>query len=229
MTSTHESRLSELQQRVAAIDAEVALLDDRYSSVANDFESGNQQALKRAEQIEEKITALRREKALALAAQVRIAEQQKQEQAAVEQRERQQREAEAGKLANAICSLHNDIDRALAHVRELFEQRHSLLHQLGNTGVVDAGVINRLATKSGPTRAFCAAQLHRFAEMQTPATNSMLPLGSANSILNGIGRAAAPAENTTVTSGSSAGGVPERVVPARRSLDKRAANGGDTT
>ena len=47
--------------------------------------------------------------------------------------------------------------------------------------------IARLSNKAPLTRAACAAGLHRFMAMETPAPASMQPLSSANAILLGIG------------------------------------------
>jgi hypothetical protein len=194
MTSIHESRLAELTHRIAAIDAEVLALDDTYASVAGQFETGNNaHALKQAEQIEHKVSALKREKALALAAQARLERAQQDQQAQADQDERNRQLQQAREIADALCASHVEIDRILVTLRGQLERRASLLGQLQRSEVVDAGaLVNRLSLRAVVTRSFCSAGLHRFAELQTVAPNSMVPLASCNSVLLGIGRPAAP-------------------------------------
>jgi hypothetical protein len=190
MTTPHESRLAELAQRAAEIDVEVAALDDAYASVAGQFETGNAAALKQAEQIEHKVSALKREKALAQAAQARIEQSQKQELIEAEQQAIRQRLVEARKHADAAMILNTRIDEALRALADLFGQRSNALHALANTGAVNSVTINKLTNKSAATRAACAARLHAFISLETCAPGSMQPLSVANNVLQ-IGRAAA--------------------------------------
>ena len=122
MTTPHESRLAELAQRAAEIDVEVAALDDAYASVAGQFETGNAAALKQAEQIEHKVSALKREKALAQAAQARIEQSQKQELIEAEQQAIRQRLVEARKHADAAMALNVRCDEAMRALADLRSQ-----------------------------------------------------------------------------------------------------------
>jgi hypothetical protein len=186
----HEAKLTELTHRCAAIDAEVAALDDAYASVAGQFETGNAAALKQAEQIEHKVSALKREKALAQAAQARIEQSQKQELIEAEQEANRQRLVEARKHADSAMILNTRCDEAMRALAELLAQRANALHALASTSAVSSMVINKLLAKAGPTRAACAARLHAFISLETCAPGSMQPLSSANTVLT-IGREAA--------------------------------------
>jgi hypothetical protein len=101
----HEAKLHELQQRITAIDADIANLDREYSDVAAQFGSDSSNgALKHAAAIETRVTNLRREKALASAAMTRIQQQQKDEQAAAEQSAKHRREQGCGLVPGESCA-----------------------------------------------------------------------------------------------------------------------------
>jgi hypothetical protein len=240
MTTLHAAKLSELAQRVVTIDSEIASLDTQYAELAARFDTGSKEALRQAEQIEVKTSGLRRERALVNAACARIEELRKSELIEIEEQAKRQQLQQAREIADAICAAHVEIDRILVTLRERLERRASLLSQLQRLDLDTGGVVNRLLQRAVVTRACCAAGLHKFAELQTVAPNSMVRLASSNQILLGIGRAPAsfrtgvdveststshaPAEpETGATSEVENGGTPQR-----RRLLKSAGNGGAT-
>jgi len=184
----HENKLTELQQRIVAIDASIAKLDGDFAELAYAFDVGDQAALKKASAIELQVDQLRRERALVTAKQKHIAEQQQDEQAAAEQQVEQQKQVEAKQHAGAIAALNSDLDRLLTELRDQFERRHALLTQLGRTGVVDFNLVNRLTGKQNGTRAACHAGLAKFLALEVPAPGSFIPLAGANQILLGVGK-----------------------------------------
>src|SRR5271166_4368802 len=96
MSQPHEEKLSALNDRIGAIDASLAKLDDDYIEAATGFDGVNgKESLRRAESIEAKQSALRREKALAIAAQAKVEELQRQQQQQLEQEQRHAQEIEA--------------------------------------------------------------------------------------------------------------------------------------
>ena len=188
----HESKMTELQQRVIEIEASIRQLDEEYADIAGQFGTGDRSALKQAAAIEQKITDLRREKQLNSVAQVRIEQQQKDEQEQAEQQANHQKQIEARQYADAIAAINVELDRLLIQLRAQFERRHSLITQLGRTNVVDTSLVNRLISKSAPTRAACAAGLAKFLSLEVPAPGSLIPLAGVNQILIGVGKSAAP-------------------------------------
>jgi hypothetical protein len=219
----HEAKLSELAQRVVAIDHEVAQLDDRYATLVNQFDSADRQgSLKQAAQIEARTSELRRERALVNAARARIEELQKTELIEIEEQAKRQQLQQAREIADAICASHVEIDRILVTLREQLERRASLLGQLQRSDAVDSALVNRLSTRAVATRALCAAGLAKHFDVQTVAPNSMVPLARANAILLAIGRPTPPATETSEPNGGGDG--LERRRPLRKASSK---NGGD--
>ncbi len=189
MTTTHEAKLAELSARVTAIDAEVASLDSKYADLASSFESANSRdALKQASGIELKVTELRREKMLALAAQKKVTEQAKEAEAEAEQAAKQAQRVAAKGFADQICALHGEIDGELVRLRELFERRRECLRQLAETGVIDWATCTKLGSKGQHAAAACYAQLHKFIPLEIVAPGSFRTLTSANPLLQGMGR-----------------------------------------
>src|SRR5262249_54122431 len=84
-------------------------------------------------------------------------------------------------------------------------------------------LFTRLSQKAVITRACCAAGLHKFAELQTVAPNSMVPLATANAILLGIGRSPAPpaAVNGNANDSFSAGPPAEKLSQAPEGVPRR--------
>jgi hypothetical protein len=188
MTATHEAKLSELQNRVVAIDADLKALDDEYIGLASRFDSGNKHLLQQAEQLEQRRTALVRDKALTLAAAGVLAKQQEAEQQQAQQAEQRKQLLEAKQLGDQVASLHVDLDRMLVGLREAFAKRANLLRALAGTGQCNADWINKLLGKASPTRACCHARLHDVIAMEVPSSSSFVPLASSNPILLAIGK-----------------------------------------
>jgi hypothetical protein len=182
----HEAKLNELQARVVEIDRMIQNLDSDFADLASDFPNSN--ALKRASGIEQRITDLRREKMLALAATARIEQQQKAEQAQAEQAAQRERASAARTIAEQIMRLHEAIDSQLAKLCEQCAERVNLLAALGRTDLVDPQLIMKLSGRAPMTRACCAANLHVHIELQAVSPQGRLPLSSCNELLQGIGR-----------------------------------------
>jgi hypothetical protein len=104
-----------------------------------------------------------------------------------ERQQRREKESAAYTTARAVIALHEEIDVELVKLRQMFERRAALLAALAATELASSVTIARLAGKAGPTRAFCAAGLHKFADLMTVPVPSMQPLASANELLIGIG------------------------------------------
>jgi len=193
MSQPHEEKLSALNDRIGAIDASLAKLDDDYIEAATGFDGVNgKESLRRAESIEAKQSALRREKALAIAAQAKVEELQRQQQQQLEQEQRHAQEIEAKGYADQIMALNVTIDQALAALGEQFARRANSLRAFQATGVGNATLLSKLSGKGPATRACCAAGLHEHIDLATVSPQGRLPLASANPVLIGIGRDAVP-------------------------------------
>jgi hypothetical protein len=179
-------KLHELQERVIEIDKIIKNLDTDYADLAADFP--NNGALKRAAAIEQRVTDLRREKALAIAATARIEQEQKAKIAEAEQAAKREHASKARAIAEQIMRLHEAIDQQLQTLAAQCAERVGLLAALGRTDLVDPQLIMKLAGRGPVTRAFCAANLHVHVELQAVSPQGRLPLSSCNSLLAGIGR-----------------------------------------
>jgi hypothetical protein len=189
--SSLEHRQAELQSRLSQIDAEISALDDQFTQLAASWSGSDGQAsMKAAEQIEQGLNQLRREKALTIAAQGHVTREQLTERDKEADKARQALQAEAKEISSGVITLNEEIDQALVQLRGMFERRFALLGQLSATGVVDQQFVVKLQGKSGPTRACCAAGLHRFISIEKVATQSFVALASCNVILLGVGKAA---------------------------------------
>jgi hypothetical protein len=226
MNTPHENKLSELRSRAAEIDVEVANLDAEFTRLASAYDVGDAASLKRANSIEEKATALRREKAILIARQHNLAIQRQAEAKAAEEQERNQRLVQAKQVADAVAEANVEADRAFVALREHLERRATALRALANTGMVDSAFVNKLAGKPSVTRACCFHQLHRHVAMENVAPQSHLPLTSINPVLLNIGRtpkpdpAPAEPEPAEVTTA-------EPEPPARPQLRPRTNGGGE--
>jgi hypothetical protein len=186
----HAAKLNELQSRIADIDTMIRNLDDDYAQAAASFPGNG--ALRKAAAIEQRVTDLRREKALALAATVRIEQEQKAAAAAAEQAVKAQRASKARDIAVSIMQLHGEIDQQLKALCEQCARRVSLLAQLAQTELVDAGLVMRLSARAPVTRAACYHGLDRWLELQAVSPQGRIALQDSNSLLSGIGAPAAP-------------------------------------
>jgi hypothetical protein len=200
--SSLEDRQAELQSRIASIDADIAALDAQFLALAAEFNSADGNAsLRSAEQIEQKLMQLRREKAISIAAQAHVTREQLAEREAQAAQDRRATLATAKQHADAVCILNAEIDTHLTQLRQLFERRFGLLSQLAATGVVDQQFIVKLQSRAGPTRAMCACGLHRFVSLERVATQSWLALSSVNSMLLNIGKEAGPSSSSAPSAG----------------------------
>jgi hypothetical protein len=187
--SSLETRQAELQNRISQIDAEISKLDEDFTALAASFNGTDGRAsLKAAERIEQRLIQLRREKALTIASQAHVTREQLAEKEAQAEADRRAVQATAKQLAEGICSANAAIDQMLKQLFEAFQRRASLFHDLGNTGLIDSAVINKLAGKGAATRAACAAHLHAHLALEKVAQGSFVTLSSTNPILLGIGR-----------------------------------------
>jgi hypothetical protein len=187
MTAAPDARVTELQTRIAAIDASLADLDAQWNSLAAG-DITDQSTLKAAAIIETRIGNLKREKALVLAAGAQLELKREAEQEQVEKEAKRKQLLEAKQLSDQIASVHVEIDRQLLSLREAFAKRATLLRALSATGQCDATFVNKLLGKASPTRAACHARLHDVLAMEVPAPGSQVPLSSSNVVLLAIGK-----------------------------------------
>jgi hypothetical protein len=206
--SSLEDRQAELQSRLSQIDSEISKLDEDFTQLAASWSGTDGAAsMKAAEQIEQRLNQLRREKALTIAAQGHVTREQMTERDKEAEQARQALQAEAKKISSGVITLNDEIDQALVQLRGLFERRFALLSQLASTGVVDLAFIVKLQGKSGPTRALCAAGLAKYVSVEKVATKSFVSLASVNPILLGIGRDAGVPPGRS-TNGDASNSVP---------------------
>jgi hypothetical protein len=183
-----QSELVQLRERTVAIEGSIASLDKEFATLGGAFHRGDQAEVKKATAIQQRINELRCEKALALAAQKKIIQQQQHEQAEAEQAARRERTVEAARHADAIAALNVRIDEALHSLADLLAQRSNALQALASTGVVDPAFINRLQSNESIAAAACHVNLHKFIALETVVPQSDQPLAGTNSVLLGIGK-----------------------------------------
>jgi hypothetical protein len=187
MTSTHEAKLTELRERVAVIDRDIARLDNEFSDLAARFDTGSQSALKEAAIIEQTISRLRSEKTLSLAAVEKLGEAQQRAQAEAERAGKRRLLIQAKQIADQAAQTNVEIDRMLVGLREAFQRRAAALHALIATGQCEPTIIGKLLSKPVCTRAVCKAGLQTIFAIETTSATSFAPLASANPMLLGIG------------------------------------------
>jgi hypothetical protein len=112
---------------------------------------------------------------------------QKQRALEAEAKERHEREVEAYCAARAICTLNIGIDEHLVLLRQQLERRAVLLKDLGDTGVVDLGLIMRLNNRALATASAQLAGLSKYLNLEMTPASAVRPLGSGNEILLTIG------------------------------------------
>jgi hypothetical protein len=210
MTAAPDARVTTLQTRIAAIDASLSELDQKYNECASRFDGDPAALMKEAGIISTRIDTLKNDKCLLLAAGPQLELKHKAEEGEQEQQEKRKQLLAAREIADQIMALQVDLDRMLVNLREAFERRAVLLRALANTEAVDLGFANRFMAKGPITAAAQAAGLHRFIDIVTVATASVRALATSNSILVAVGRGVEE---------------PARAVPPRRSLR---SNGGET-
>jgi hypothetical protein len=207
--SSLADRSTALQSRIESIDQEIARVDEAFVELAAQFSSiDGQESLRQASQLETRLIALRREKSLCLSAQSHVTQEQLREKEQEAAQDRRATLATAKQHADAVCILNAEIDTHLTQLRQLFERRFGLLSQLAATGVVDQQFIVKLQGKSGPTRASCAAGLHKYISIEKVATGSFVTLASCNVILLSIGK------ESVISSSPLSGTVDQHPLPA---------------
>jgi hypothetical protein len=185
--SSLEDRQNELQNRISQIDAAISALDAEFLNLAAEFHSEDGVAsLKQAEQIEQRLTQLRREKAVVIAAQGHTTREQLREKEARAEADRRARQDECRQHAEAAAALSVECDEFLQKCRELLERRASHLHALGCLGANPA-ILAKLG-KSALTRAACFHGLSKYIDINRCAPSSLCTLASTNVLVLGLGR-----------------------------------------
>jgi hypothetical protein len=181
-----QTKLSELQSRIVEIDRMIQNLDNDFADCANDFPSST--SLRRASGIEQRITDLRREKMLALAATAKLEQTQKAAMAEAAQAVERAQASKARTIAEQLMQLHESIDQQLRVLAESCLQRQNLLSALGRSAEAYLAVATRLSQRAPLTRAACYHGLHKFIQLEAVSPQGMIALSDANSLLSGIGR-----------------------------------------
>jgi septal ring factor EnvC (AmiA/AmiB activator) len=185
---TLEDRQNQLQSRIAAIDTEIGQIDNAFTELAASFSGiDGKETMRQCSELETRLSALRREKALVIAAQGHVTREQLHAKERQAEDDRRAVRADAKRIADALATLHAEIDDALVALRQLLERRMALLRELQATGIADSVVV-KLQGKGPVNRALAAAGLHRFIDISTPAPGSFLPLRNAHPLLSGIGK-----------------------------------------
>jgi hypothetical protein len=178
--STHEARIKELSARVALIDSQVDDLNLQRHASAIEASGGDREAIKLIARIDTQIDQLLKERATVSSASDQIELLITAEAAAAEKTQQHELEVEAGKIASAVITLHEEIDQALGQLRDMLARRSALIADLGRTFTANPAYISRLAGKSGPTSAAQFVGLNRYVELTTVAAGSARPLSDAN-------------------------------------------------
>jgi hypothetical protein len=187
--------MDQLQQRVEALDSEIAALNEAYATVAAGFDATNNTdaSIREADRIEARIAACQKQKALAIAAGAILLKQQQAEAEAAANEVKKQKQVEARKHADAAAVFNQRIDEALRSLADLIAQRNNSLKALIATGECNVEWVNKLLTRAPITRACCHFGLGRSIDLVSVAATSQAPLSSANAVLASIGIAAEPA------------------------------------
>jgi hypothetical protein len=232
--SSLEDRQHELQSRISQIDSDIAQLDAQFLALAAEFNSADGNAsLRSAEQIEQKLMQLRREKAMSIAAQAHVTKQQLDEKALQADKDRRAFQAERQKHVDAVTTLSHECDEFLQKLRELLDRRASHLHSLGMLGA-NGAILAKLG-KPALTRAACFHGLAKFFALERVAATSLLALGSTSTLVAGLGREAAPLASSPLSEPGAAD-CPPAAAPApttnggeddRATRDDHPTNGGE--
>jgi hypothetical protein len=141
----------QLQQQVAAIDADLARLDDDYNALISKLASGDRTVIARADALEQKRNALFRSKAMNIAACGVLQQEQEKERQQAEAAAKREQLREARRLADAVMAANTAIDQPLVELRERFTARSNALRALASTGQCDQTFVNKLLGKAPPT------------------------------------------------------------------------------
>jgi hypothetical protein len=184
VTATQE----QLQQQVAALDRDLAEVENDYAQLVEKLAQGDKSALRLADQLDVKRNALVRSKATTLAASAVLAKQLEAEQQEQQRQSDRRKLLEARTLADQIASAQTDLDRQLLLLSEGFAKRANLLRALASTGLCDGTFIHKALCKPAATRAACYARIHDHVALEVPASSSFTPLSSTNKILLAVGK-----------------------------------------
>jgi hypothetical protein len=188
----YASKIQEFNRRISDIAAKLTGLADRRKSYSLAAAEGDTRALKQIGDVDfEEGALIREQKTLSSAIETAQALE-KQHALEAQAAEEHARQVEAYSAARGIITIHEEIDLALIHLREMFERRSVILKSLGNIGVVDPSLLMRLSNKSGPTSAAHAAGLNKYLNMDMVPNVSQRPLSDVNPVLLNVG---APATN----------------------------------
>jgi hypothetical protein len=185
MTATPE----QLQQQVASIDRDLAQVETDYAQLIEKLAAGDRTVLAKTEALELRRSVLVRNKAATICAAGVLAKQLEAEAAAAAAAELRKQILAAKALATEIADIHTALDTQLTALRQALETRATLLRQLGNSpGIDNSAWLAKLIGKQVANRAFAAAGLHAFVNIETPAPGSFAGFSASNTVLLAIGK-----------------------------------------
>jgi hypothetical protein len=167
--------------------AQLTALADKRRSYALASVEGDERARQAIADTDFETDALKREQTTVLSAIETGEALEAQRALEAEAKERHEREVHAYSAARAVCTLNIELDEALVHLRELFERRAILLKDLGDTGVVDLGLIVRLNHRSLATASAQLAGLSKYFALEMTPASAVRPLSVSNELLLTIG------------------------------------------
>jgi hypothetical protein len=185
--SSYADKIASLRERLHDVSKQLASLTDRRKSFALAAVEGDAQALKQIGDVDFETDALRKSAATLGSALETAQALERQHELEAQQAEQQAFQRTAREHAQAIIATHAALDALLIQLRECFERRALHLRALGNTGVVDPGLIMKLCNRAGPTSAAHHAGLGRHLNLEMVPNVSQRPLADSNSVLSGIG------------------------------------------
>jgi hypothetical protein len=189
VVSSYEDRIVAFKDQIASIGKQLAELGARRKSYSLAAATGDQKAIKAIQECDLLTGELtKQEQTISSAVETALALERQEAQEA-EAAARREREVEAHKISRGIIALNCELDEALVRLRETFERRAHLLTELANTGVVDSGLVLRLAHKSGANASAQLAGLSKFLALEMTPNSAVRGLASANEILLTIGEA----------------------------------------
>jgi hypothetical protein len=197
--STLADKLTLLRSRAAEIGSELSRLADRRKEHSLAASEGDKVALKEISDADFQSDALRKTAATVNSAIESANALLRQQQLETEQKQQRERENEAARSAEGVITLNAEIDQMLQQLREAFERRAVLLQGLGNSGLIDWVMVNRLASKVSATSAACHFGLTRFLNLERTPAHVMSPLSEGNVVLSGLAKKASPPRVSRLT------------------------------
>jgi chorismate mutase len=186
--ATYQDKIAAFRQRINDIAAQLIALKDRRREFAIDVADQKQAAIQALKDLDyTRDNLVKEEQTLQSAIEQATTLQRDQEQQKRQDAEHQ-RQVDAYNHSKALVALSLEIDDALAHLRQLFERRASLLDGLARTQVCDPLFTTRLANKGVLTGAACFANLHAFLDLTACAPGSRRPLADTNELLLNVGQ-----------------------------------------